>query len=175
MAQNLTTEDIQKLIDASILSIKKDVGLLKTKQTALDNKLNAFLKKTNATDLLKMLTEFKDIKTKIDALSATFGSFDMNDVSIVVDAKTDTIGFNIGQFGFISTVELVDGGINNIRPEQNCEGAKQDYYERYEFVKNAGVDAWDNFITAGKKDGRTWDMSKCKGCSLSGNLCSILK
>lgn len=108
MPQTLTNADVQRFIEDGLFNVKNDIAAIKTKQTALDNKLAVFMKKTNATVLAQMAKDFASIKAQSDSIAQLIGSIDMNDISIVVDAKGDNVSFNIGDFDFNSSIKIID-------------------------------------------------------------------
>lgn len=173
MAQ-LTVQEVQQMIADALKNQNEEVKAIKIQVKALDAKLKSTLKAAKISKLSELVKEFDEIKNQSNAIAKQFGAIDMNDLSVVVDAEFDNLSFNVGDFTFSAKVKTQQA-TEETRPEQECKGAIEDHLERYEFVKIAGVDPWKNYQNHGKKDGRTWDMSKCKNCTQTNGKCSLLK
>lgn len=137
MAFFITKKEVQSLIDSSIEKIK-NLPLLK----------DYLLKKDF--DLFRL--EISDVISNSSIKNIKNGTYFV---------EGDVINIEIGG----QLIKISPKNIDIPVLEYDCEGAAKDYYERYPFVKIHqeihGGTAWENYIQAGKKDGRTWDMTKC--------------
>jgi hypothetical protein len=136
----ITKKEVQSIIDLSIEKLKS--GLV---SPSLKNYL---LKKDF--ELFKVEVEDKISKSSINSIKEGTYFVEGEVINIEIDGQLIKISPKV---------------IEQPPVEYDCEGASQDYYERYPFVKIYqdihGGTAWENYVEAGKKDGRTWDMSKC--------------
>ena len=144
MAFFITKKEVQTLIDSSIQKFENNI--LKNIRE-IDDKISKIVLLDNS---LKFEQFKKEIEEKISKSL-------LNELNGEYFVDGDVINIQFGE----KNIKISPKKPHITPPEYDCEGAREDYLNRYEFVRIAGVDPWENYINHGKKDGRTWDMSKC--------------
>lgn len=145
MAFFITKKEVQTLIDTSI---KKFENIILKTIKEIDDKVSKIVL---TDDTLKFEQFKKEIEEKISKSL-------INELDGEYFVDGDVINIQFGE----KIIKISPKKPHIVPPENDCEGAREDYLNRYEFVRIAGVDPWENYINYGKKDGRTWDMSKCE-------------
>jgi hypothetical protein len=102
-----TERKVNKLIENAMYGFKSDILSIKNKVHDLETKVTHLMKSRNETDLFEINKELNLVKSQLDSLQNVFGTIDVDDVSIEVDAKRNNVAFKIGDFEFSSNINLV--------------------------------------------------------------------
>ncbi len=102
-----TEKKVNKLIENALNGVKSDILSIKTKVSNIETNVTYLMKSRNETDLFEINKEINLVKSQLDSLQKVFGTIDVDDVSIEVDAKRNNVAFRIGDFEFSSNINLV--------------------------------------------------------------------